>query len=330
MRAGILLLASTALALLGCGPQFALFVDGEEGGMLLSAWTDGDQVLAVGGQLDDTGGLLVERRDEGWCSDDSIADRPAWWIHGSEPGRWFAVGAAGLILHHEDGTTVDESVETDATFYGVWDEGDRVWAVGGDVWGDRLGDLWLREDGSWQLVDDQFPGVLFKMWENWIVGDGVAYQVLADGSLESRPLPGAEKLVTVRGRSETDVWAVGGLSGALVMHWNGSEWTSVPVDPFCTSQPLNGVWTAPGEEVWIAGMAGTMGRWDGERWDCADLRQGDPLRDLSKADFHAVWPGEDGEMLWFGGNFFARGDNMFSLGRHGEGSSPAGISSCSP
>jgi hypothetical protein len=296
--------------------------------MLLAAWSDGDDLVAVGGQLDDSDGLIVRRQGDTWCKEPGVADRPLWWVHGSEQGRWFAVGAAGLILHQEDGQLVDESVDTVATLYGVWDEGDRVWAVGGDVFGTRRGEIWLREDGVWSLFAEDLPGVIFKVWERWFVGEAVALRLSDEGLLESRSTGGGEKLLTVRGRSDTDVWAVGGVTSPLLMHHDGVEWETVPVDPLCTSQPLNGVWTAPGEDIWVAGMSGAMARFDGQDWHCADLLSGEPLRDLTHAHFHAVWPGTEGEMLWFGGNFFERGDNVFSIGRHSETPGTLRMTSC--
>lgn len=329
-RRPLLLFVVLSLAAAGCGPRFTLPVEAEEGGILLSSWTDGEDLIAVGGQLDDSDGLIVRRQDGQWCAEHSATDRPLWWVHGSEPGRWFAVGAQGLILHHQDGETTDESVETEATLFGVWDEGERVWAVGGEVWGARLGEIWLRENGTWTLFAEELPGVLFKVWERWIVGEGVAYHLAEDDSLEERHPPQGEKLLTVRGRSDTDVWAVGGTSASVLLHHDGSEWSSVEVDPLCTSQPLNGIWTGPDDDVWIAGMSGAMGRWDGEAWDCADLLSGDPLRDLTNAHFHAVGPGGDGGMLWFGGNLFARGGNVFTLGRHDDAGGAWSVGECSP
>lgn len=324
IRSAVLLLP----LLCACPGPWTLPVESEEGGILLAAWSDGSDLLAVGGHLDDSGGLIVRREGDAWCKEPGFADRPLWWVHGSTEGRWFAVGAAGLILHREGGQLVDESVDTVATLYGVWDEGDRVWAVGGDVFGSRLGEIWLREDGEWSLFASDLPGVVFKVWERWFVGDGVALYLGDDGLLENRSTGGGEKLLTVRGRSDTDVWAVGGAMSSLLMHHDGTEWSTIEVDPLCTSQPLNGVWTAPGEDVWVAGMSGAMARFDGQEWHCAKLREDDPLRDLNHAHFHAVWPGTEGEMLWFGGDFFERGDNLFTIGRHSETPGTTGVGTC--
>ena len=318
----------TLFLLTACSGPWTLPVESEEGGILLAAWDDGTDLIAVGGQLDNTDALMLRREAGTWCKEEGVADRALWWIHGSRPGRWFGVGASGLILHHEDGSTVDESVNTTGTLFGVWDEGDRVWAVGGNVQGGG-GEIWLRENGVWLLFAEDLPGVVFKVWEDWFVGDGVAWTLDESDELQPRFPPANEKLLTVRGRASDDVWAVGGVVSSVLLHYNGSTWESVPVDPLCTSQPLNGIWTAPGEDVWIAGMSGAMARFDGEEWHCGDLVADNALRDLSHAHFHAVWPGENGEMLWFGGNFFARGGNVFTLGRHSETPDSLNVRECS-
>ncbi|HCP47488.1 MAG TPA: hypothetical protein DIU15_15715 [Deltaproteobacteria bacterium] len=306
-----------ALSLLGCSDQFSIPLEAGAGGVLLASWTDGDELLAVGGHLDGTSGLLVRAQEDTWCADDEFADRPIWWIHGNGQGRWYAVGENGLILRHEAGETTDESVDTPATLYGVWDSGDRVLAVGGDVWGDRLGEIWLRDSGGWSLVASGLPGVLFKVWEDWIVGDSVIYRLgsgdlgfeqklfgLQDYSVSEQP-----RLLTVRGRADDDVWAVGGNAQGTLWHWDGTAWSEVPLSPLCTNQALNGIWTDPGEDVWIAGMSGAMGAWTGSEWNCPEVP-------ITGEHFHAVWPLGD-EMLWFGGNLFSSGDNYATIARYG-------------
>jgi len=325
------LAALAALSLLivaGCSPGFSIPLESEDSGVLLAAWTDRDEVLAVGGQLDGTAGLLVRAEGDSWCADDQFADRPLWWIHGNGEGRWYAVGEQGLILRHEEGETIDESVDTPATLYGVWDAGDRVWAVGGDVWGDRLGEIWLREDGRWSLVASGLPGVLFKIWEDWVVGDSVIYR-LGDGDLgfekklfglEDHSVSEQPRLLTVRGRSADDVWAVGGNAQGTMWHWDGLAWTEVALSPLCTNQALNGIWTAPDQDVWIAGMSGAMGAWNGSEWNCPDVP-------ITGEHFHAVWPQGD-DILWFGGNLFSSGDNYATIARHGLGDERIEFTDC--
>jgi len=323
------LLTSLALPLLAaCSPEFSISLESGDGGVLLAAWTDQDELLAVGGQLDGASGLLVRAEGDRWCAEDDFADRALWWIHGNGQGRWYAVGEEGLILRHEDGVTTDESVETPATLYGVWDDGDRVWAVGGDVWGDRLGEVWLREGGNWSLAASGLPGVLFKIWDDWIVGDSVIYR-LSGGpvgfdqklfGLEDYSLNEAPRLLTVRGRSADDVWAVGGSSQGTMWHWDGADWSEVPLSPLCTNQALNGVWTSPGEDVWIAGMSGAMGALTDDGWNCPEVP-------ITGEHFHAVWPHGD-DVLWFGGNLFSTGDNYATITRYGMGEQIIELSAC--
>ncbi len=292
--------------------DFSILIEAADGGALLSSWTDGDTLYSVGGGLDGNSGLLTRTTSSGWCSDAVSIPRTGWWIHGLGDDRYFIVGADGLILRHEAGVFYDESVPTESVLYGVWDEGDRVIAVGGDVWGDQTGEVWRRAaTGAWTLLHDEVPGVLFKVWENWIVGDGVAYTLDSTDELVDRTPEGAPKLLTVRGRSTDDVWAVGGASSGVVVHWDGANWTEVDVPPRCGFQPLNGVWTAPDQPLWIAGMFGVVASYDGETWTCPEEQP------FSSEHFHAVWPGLEDEMLWVGGNLFSQSNNYATVARYG-------------
>ena len=103
------------------------------------------------------------------------------------------------------------------------------------------------------------------------------------------------------------MWAVGGTGSARVLHWEGSSWDLV--DATGLGAPLNGVWTAPGEDVWIAGTFGVVGRRVGEAWELA----GPPP---STESFHAAWKHCD-EMLFVGGNLFATSGHYGTIVRHG-------------
>ena len=106
----------------------------------------------------------------------------------------------------------------------------------------------------------------------------------------------AERLVTIRGESENDVWAVGGRFSAAVLHWEDDAWTTVQTAGL--SQPLNGIWTAPDETVWVAGMSGTQGYLTNEgTWKIPDFP-------LTNDHYHAVWKHQD-EVLFLGGNLLS-------------------------
>lgn len=311
MRAALALAA--ALALGACPSDskkesFSILADNVPGGVLLSAATVGDELIFVGGQLGGGTGVIARYSDDGLCYEENAASRALWWIHSARAEEWYAVGEAGTIVHSVAGVRTEESVTTNAVLYGVWDAGDRVIAVGGDVRDTDQGEIWTRDgEGTWTLLAGELPGVLFKVWGNWIVGDGVAYYLNGD-TLEERFPPAGTKFLTVNGRSDEDVWAVGGTSTPVVMHWENDDWQTVEVSPFCASQGMNGVWTGPDESVWIAGFFGAMGELAGSEWNC-------PPAAPTYEHFHAVWKHGD-EFFWAGGNLFSVGDNHGTIGRY--------------
>lgn len=297
------------LLVFGCAKQdYSLLSEQVPGGILLSGWSDGDVLHTVGGDL--AGGPSIWATWDGkhLCVEQQVTERALWWVVG-EGNETYAVGEAGTILHTVDGVRTREDVDTEATLFGVWMDGDRAWAVGGDVGGgENRGEIWTKNDGEWTAIDLDLPGVLFKVWNGYAVGDGVAYRIEDDvlTALDT----GGERLLTVRGRSETDVWAVGGLSDSVVMHSDGGG-AFEEVDSAGLSGGLNGVWTGADDDVWVAGHFGTMARQTEEGWD-------GPSPPLTSEHFHAVVRHQD-EVLWLGGNLFSSGDNFGVIGRYGAG-----------
>lgn len=292
-----------------------MLADQVPGGMMLAAWSSGDEALIVGGDLGGGKGGLARYDGHSLCVEEEVTDQTLWWIHGNRTGEWYAVGDNGTILHEVDGERTREDVPTDSTLYGVWDEGDRVWAVGGLPWDDQKGEIWLKENGTWTLFAGDLPKVLFKVWKGWSVGDGVAYFIDSETMiLEERHPPEEARLLTVRGSSEEDVWAVGGSFTPVVLHWQEGAWQAVEVKTECVYQPLNGVWTDAGEDVWIAGHFGTTSRFDGTEWTC-------PSFPLTSEHFHAVWK-HGNEVLWLGGNLFGSSNNYGTIASYSDGNTP--------
>lgn len=302
--------------LLSCDPsdpksEFSVLAHEIPGGTLLSVTTMGDESVFVGGQLDGGTSVIVRYDGTSLCYEENVTDRALWWIHSAREGEFYAVGEAGTILHSVDGQRIDESVETEATFFGVWDAGDRVIAVGGVVRGDIHGEIWIREDGTWSLFDGELPGVAFKVWNNWVVGNGIAYH-LGNGAtpvLEERNTPNNDRLTTIIGRSDDDVVAVGGFNNPIMLTWTNGAWEELEVDFRCANMGLNGVWTAPGENIWIAGFSGSMGEMNqDETWNCA-------ASPPTYEDFHVVARHGD-EMLFAGGNLNEQGGNYGTIARY--------------
>jgi hypothetical protein len=303
------------------GPEWSLFADQVGDGMLLSAWSDGPTMYAVGGGMGGTGpGVRLTIEGETICTETLVEDQALWWIHGNTSGDYYMVGDHGTILHSVDGTITREDVDTEATLYGVWVEEDgQVFAVGGDIATDT-GEIWTRIDGTWSLFAGELEGVAFKVWQSWVVGDNMAWYLEGETAEEMVARPPGERLLTVRGASNDDVWAVGGDASAVVLHWVNGEWESVETAGL--SLPLMGVWTDIDDDVWVSGMSGTQGFWNDHAfsWQIPDFP-------LSAEHFHAVWPHED-QIFFLGGNMMATEGWYGSILRYGETQGLAEVSAC--
>ena len=75
-------------------------------------------------------------------------------------------------------------------------------------------------------------------------------------------------LFSIWGSSASDVWAVGGAYGgapAVILHWNGSDWSDESLPPDRTPR-LRGVWGTGPSNAWAVGAAGTILHWNGSLW----------------------------------------------------------------
>lgn len=276
-----------------------------ETGMLLGAWSDGDEAIIVGGDFAGIG-RITRYNGERFCVEATEYPAVLWWVHGRSEGDWYAVGENGTVVHESAGARTRDDIPTTYTLFGVYDDGTDVWAVGGDVRNTQQGEIWRKPaGGAWELVLGEINGVMFKAWNGWFVGDGKAYWW--DGSqLVERHPPNDAKLLTVSG-TEDQVWAVGGVATPVLLEWGGTDWIDHPVAPACAgNQGLNGVWT-DGTDVLTAGFNGAAGLFDGD-WNC-------DIPPLTQDHFHVAW--KHGEQnLWMGGDFFSFGDNHGTVNVH--------------
>ncbi|MEZ4321464.1 MAG: hypothetical protein R3F61_28590 [Myxococcota bacterium] len=284
-------------------------------GVLLAAWDAGGTVHLVGGDVAGGPGMLARYDGASLCYEMGVTERPLWWVHGRSRDDWYAVGERGTVLHVVDGVRTREDLPTDITLYGVFDAGTAVWAVGGDPFTPGSGEVWRKGATGWALVQGGIPGVPFKVWEDFVVGDRVGFRIVGD-ALE--PFDQPDRMLTVRGRSSEDAYTVGGLASPLVSRWDGTAWTAV--DTAGLGAPLNGVWTAPGEDVWVAGFSGTVARWTGTAWEV-------PPTPLSFEQFHAAW-GTCGEVLFVGGNLLSSSGQHATILRYGAGTQGLSATVC--
>ena len=318
--------ATMMLVVAGCGDKPETGETGADWAMLadevgdvayLAAWSAGERLLVVGGDLGTESGHgdLVWIDGRSACVEERVSEQPLWWVHGTAEDDWYAVGGAGTILHETASGRVDETVSTDATLYGVWDDGaGTVWAVGG-VLSTNSGEIWRRTEGAWTQVASGLDGMMFKVWDGWFVGVERSYRLVGD---ELEEIETDMRMVTVRGRDAEDVWVVGGMSSSQIVRWEGDGWAAQ--DTTFLGHPLNGVWTAADETVWVAGNSGTMAYLDGSRWIIPDFP-------ITFHHFHSVWP-HAGDMWFLGGNILDAGDNFGSVGVYSEDATELSWTDC--
>lgn len=106
----------------------------------------------------------------------------------------------------------------------------------------------------------------------------------AAGWCWENPLPQGNPILSVWGKSSTDIWAVGG-AGAI-LHFDGSRW-SLASSP--THASLYDVWAAAADDAWAVGQGGAILHWSGARWSV--VASGTTL------DLAAVW-GSSTKDVW--------------------------------
>ncbi|MBK7862065.1 MAG: hypothetical protein IPJ65_26305 [Archangiaceae bacterium] len=211
----------------------------------------------------------------------------------------FMVGEHGTV--YRDG--VKAPALTDATLFGVWGASSRDEC---GRWGPPLGngdnDVLLRFDGaSWAKVPSPEP----LGWRTSRSGERAttsgwwgsrARRFHYDGSAWSRVTTGVRStLLTVTGRSRSDVWAVGG-PPAVLARFDGTGWKNEEL-PFEASG-LTGIAMGPDDEVVVVGLAGVRWRRVGGSWV-------DDSDQPALGDLHATWVPSQGDAWAVGGNYIA-------------------------
>lgn len=280
---------------------------GPDLGMAMSVWgRTAEEALVVGGQLssdDGSTGFVLRRTSGGWEPDPLPQGTPMLhWVGPAGEDTWL-VGREGAALRWEEKAWVSHPSNTEVDLWGVWGgTSDDVWAVGGDGIADPP--TLLHFDGSvWgpsELPADLPRGsnALFKVWgadaeHVFIVGDsGVALDGVGPdwGATYSESIA---PWVAVRGRSATDVVAVGGRSNARIARFDGSTWQ----DTTLLDAGLNGVWLDSSGRATLVGRLG--GIFELPAGSMEPVAMSSPTLDL----LHAVHGFEDGTRIVVGGSF---------------------------
>lgn len=236
--------------------------DASDMGAFYSVWGGcHDDVWAVGGQPDE--GVAMRFDGSGWASVEPPAGPVIHWVHGVGETK-LLVGDGGRALRYDGGTfeTLDSGVEVPLWGAYLFAE-DDAWAVGGDPTSPSDGGVILHWDGTgW--TPTATDAVMFKIWgprPDFLFAIGVGGAILHwDGSSWTAMESGTqEDLISLWGRADDDIVAIGGRGVGVGVRWDGSGWT-----PFELLTPgMSGGWMAGDGVVTAGGSRGTLARIEG-------------------------------------------------------------------
>jgi len=276
-------------------------------GAVLSMWGPStNDLFAVGGPIMTGGGqaqILWHDGTDWW--DMSPPSTPSlWWVFGFGHDDVWAVGEQGTVLRFNGSAWTELDSGRAYTLWGIWGATpDDVWAVGGNILDRSVPGVIRHWDGAmWSDATgvDTTGQMFFKVWgtatdDVYVVGDSGTI-LHYDGSAWTFQESGTtQRLLTLHGRAADDIWAVGGYSGAVLLHNDGTGWSQVTLE----TEALQGVWTAPGQPVLTAGLNGlvVLGSAGEREWRIQDT--------ITVECLHAAWGDDSGAMAVSGGNLWA-------------------------
>ena len=279
----------------------------ETQGALVSVWGSGPtDIWAAGGQAGH--GLVLHSDGQSWTPVPTGAESFLWWVYGFGHDDVYAVGEDGLILYFDGATWQRAESGTTRTLYGLWGaSGDDVWIVGGNPGGSPGDAVILRGRGlSFHAVgsvpDGLLPDTLFKVYgtsrhDLVAVGSGGAV-VRWDGAWHRDDVPTKSPLISLWGRGDGQLYAVGGQPLGLMLNFDGATWTEV--GGVGAGPELYGVFTSPNQPVFAVGAGPRI----------LELTPGLPPVEEEAPDLspsvvlHSVWGDGQGTVYAVGGSLF--------------------------
>jgi hypothetical protein len=301
-------LVAVIIFIVGCtdDPHWSLPLASLDRVPLSVAQPSKDEVWIAGGALGSSGDALLMRYVDGaWRAIPAGTTATLWWVFAPLSTQVYAVGERGTFLHWDGANLVADTIPTTATLFGVWGvAGEDLWVVGGVP--DDSGVILHRDATGWHdLTPPGAAGAFFKVWgtasdDVYVCGqlgalwhwDGAALVSVAPAGLGRAPL------LTVAGDRADNIYVVGGLGNAVVLHFDGSAWTRVS-DPLLDAAPgVAGVAVDSSDgTAWLVGAAGLKLRGRTGAWR-------DESEAATRADLHAV-NATGGSVFAVGGNYFA-------------------------
>lgn len=206
----------------------------------------------------------------------------AVWSSGAT-NAW-TVGQENTILRFNGSswTAVSDSLQPAGPrddYNAVWSQGTTTWVAGNST-------VVRCDNSSCSASTVPGSGALLGLWGAspsavFAVGDNGRILRFNGTSWSAMASPTTAHLARVSGSSATDVWAVG---DGVVLHFDGTSWQPVPLTGDLSAITLRvpppnervgtlsqyltgpGLWARTAREVYIAGEAGRIVRYDGYKW----------------------------------------------------------------
>lgn len=199
---------------------------------------------------------------------------------GGSGGAGGAGGAGGGPPSGPEWQSIFDEEALDRTLLSVWGtSASNLFVVGGPLGNAGFEALALRYDGdAWE---DLAPGGSDTFWwvhgtrENdvWMVGEQGRITHFDGTKLEEHEPVTTATLWGAIAFAPDDVWAVGGMVGGpatspddVVLHYDGSTWTQIPLPGEPKQRALFKVWGTSSDNLVVVGEAGVIWHKNGDEW----------------------------------------------------------------
>ena len=286
---------------------------------LLGGWREGDRVWLVGGST--VQGVQAAGHWQGGVGCLEVAPGGAlWWVDGQPDGPVVAVGDGGRVVWLRGGPSDAAGPPTEADLYGVEVRPDGgLHVVGATRAGRGEAWRWTAELG-WVSVLTDLDGVLFKVQDGLVVGEGW-WGTWSPDAAQSVPelTPWDWRGIIVQADEDGCGWLGGRADGAPVLATVCAGALSV-LDGPAVGATLSGLATTPGGTLWAATGDGlALGRSAAGEWASTPYALAPEL--------HGVVALPDGTALFLGGDLSGGAEGVV-LGS-GSGDGPQPLPSCS-
>jgi len=262
-------------------------------GAVNGIWGVDGRLFAVG-----DGGTILWNTGAGWGPMESPTDYDLYTVFGGAGDDVWIGGRYGTLLHFdgESWAAVDTGLDgmESVDIRDLWGESGHLFAVGtGGVILHLIGDVWEKEISN---TDADLLSIWGASLINVFVGtsNGTVLRNLGGAWTSTQVFGGGVAVPGLHGTGMFHVVAAG--DGGAIAVFDGDVW-----DPELSNDPqtrdLRGVWAYDPENVWLTGAGGVVIRYDGNKWNLADVK-GPYYKEKGWEDLWGhVTPGGDAE-LW--------------------------------